>query len=178
MKIVYIPGHLRRALEAAGLSELKKHTVENLVSILSPEDVGFYYFTNMNLRGALPGCIVDSFQSALMTATADPFENKNNDQRVKEVKKFIDEYTINNNAPKLPTDGMYLTSDLMDEDTLVFTHLPILEKADAVNPIIVERSLIDRVIQQLHGVLNFTEIVKLPVFAGYLSNTKTLLASG
>lgn len=176
MKILYVPGHLRAALEAAGAKGASVYEIENLVNILSPEDVAFYCYVNMSLAKVLPASIAQSFPSALV-ASRDPFASNSNDKRVKEALRILNEYCLNDSAPVPHYEGLYLTCDLMDEDTIQFTHVAIADGIDTPSPAIGERTLIDRVIQQLHGFLPFEAIAKLPLFAGYLSASQAILGN-
>lgn len=181
MKSMYVPGHLLAALEAAGVKTAKDYTIENLVNIVSPEDVAFYCYLNMSLKLVLPEAIVESLPSAWANGYDPLVSQGSEDGRVTEVLRLLNEYCLNDSAPPLQVDGLHLTSELFDEDTIRFTHIPYEAGASNVaaslSPAAIERAVLDRVIQQLHGFMPFESIAQLPLFAGYLQTSQTLLSN-
>lgn len=178
MKIMYVPGYLRAALEAAGLTKACDYTLQNLVNILSPTDVAFYLFVNGNLKRYLPGGIASSFETnvfeclGINVASYSEVLAYKDSKAIDEVITILNEYQLNDTAPPKSL-GVSLTCDLMDENVVYFTD--VVRVTEAIDIVIEERQLLDRVIQQLHGVMAFEEIAALPLFAGYLAATQAIL---
>lgn len=178
MKIMYVPGYLRAALEAAGLTKACDYTLQNLVNILSPEDVAFYLYANGNLKKYLPWNIDSSFAPSAFECLAAGVASYSEllalkgDKQTDAIVTLVNGYELNDTAP--PRDNeVVLTCDLMDENVILITDTPRV--GDAIDIVIEERQLLDRMIQQLHGVMAFEEIAALPLFAGYLAATQALL---
>lgn len=183
MKIIYVPPALRAVLEAAGVGAKDLLDVEKLVGILSPEDVAFYSFLQMRLGKVLPAEIHTSFASALCNqdgcAAAEkvlgPYQAT--DRKMKEFQRVLQEYCLNDSAPQLNLTGMHLTSDVMDENTIRFTHTPMASGDEPDSTVAGMRDLLDRVIQQLHAFLPFEKLARLPLLTGYLNASQAFMAA-
>lgn len=179
MKILYVPEHVQTALEAAGGSVKDLYSLQALASILSPEDVAFYCHINLDLSQILPVPLATSLPNALTADGHNPFpsdEEMAQSRALKEIMRVLNEYSLNKNAPSVNLDGMKLTCDLMDENVIRFTHIPLAEGELADNSVQGAYGLYDRVVQQLHGFYKFEDLAKLPLFAGYLQATEATLA--
>ncbi len=181
MKILYIPQAMKAALEAAkvGVKDLK--SLERLANILSPEDVAFYCYIQMDLSKAIPAPIATSFPSFLVTVDGgNPFDKAAEERSpaLKEAMRVLNEYCLNEKAPSLKTDGMKLTCTLMDEETMCFTHVPSAADEAADSAAGGEYGLYDRLIQQLSAFYKLEELAKLPLFAAFLNASQAVLAKG
>lgn len=178
MKIMYVPGYLRVALEAAGLTKACDYTLQNLVNILSPTDVAFYLFANGNLQRYLPGGIASSFETNafdcldINVASYSELLAYKDTKVIDEVITVLNDYQLNDSIPR-KEEEVFLTCHLMDENVVYFTDE--VRVTEALDIVIEERQLLDRVIQQLHGAMAFEEIAALPLFAGYLAATQAIL---
>ena len=182
MKILYVPGHIQSALEAAAGDVKDLFSPEALANIASPEDVAFYCYVNLRLDKVIPEEIAHSLPMGLyQTPDGAPpawFGNHSaGEGRMKEVNRIVNEYCINDNAPQLNLDGMKLTCDLLDQDTIRFTHVELAPGEVNENSVGGLHQLYDRVIQQLYSFFSFEDLAKLKLFAGYLKATQATLAT-
>lgn len=177
MNYLYCPAAIRTALAAAGTDLKVLYNVKDLASIVSPEDVAFYIHCNLDSSKHLPAEIAQSlFNPLLSDKNAFPDQLSDLGKVGKEITRILNDYCNGGNAPLLNLVGQRLTCDLMDEQTILFTHIPLAagEAADATNE--GTQSLMDRLIQQLLVILPFEQVAKMPVFGLYLSASKALLA--
>lgn len=178
MKFLYCPAELRAALAAAD-SELKVlHSLEHLSSILSPEDVAFYIHCNLESSKYIPDAIPQSLPNALIGDTV-PWsfaEGEDAPKAHKDMVRCLNDYCAGGNAPPMNLQDKRLSCDLMDENTILFTHVPLA--ADEASDATPEgtRALFDRLIQQLVVFLPYEQVAAMPVFASYLSASKALAA--
>lgn len=172
MKILYVPDYMRAALKAAGAEEKNLYCLEKLLNILSPEDVAFYCHLNLNPSVVIPQAITSSLEWALVAEGDNPFPPKDSSPAAKEFHRLLQEFSLGQNVPTLELAGKDLTCDLMDENTILFTHIP-QPSAMGENVSTNLRGLFDRVIQQLYAFMPFEELCKLPLFAGFLETSQT-----
>lgn len=175
MKILYVPDFMRAALKAAGAEDSVLYSIEKLANTVSPEDVAFYLYVNLDLKTVMPEDIAISLPNAL-TGQNDPFATGSDCKRVKEALRILNEYCLNGSAPKLNLSTMELTCDLMDENTIRFTHIPIDASAASSDSELGKRGLYDRVIQQLYAFIPFEKLAQMPLFAGYLKASQAVLS--
>lgn len=175
MKFVYCPAHIRAALVAAGVDLRKLTDVEKLANILSPEDVAFYLHLNLDTSAVMPADIAPSLINAILGQDPDKVFATNHPNSA-EIKRVLNEYSLNGNAPVIQTQGQKLISDLMDENTILFYHVPLAADEVADNTPEGLRGLFDRLIQQLVVFHPFEDVARMPLFGGYLRASKALLA--
>jgi len=173
MKYVYIPESMVPALRAAGLTltgaeDVKKLTsVDFLAGILSPADVAFYWYANMYNATYIPLPITASLESAVKEVL-DPTSAVNaTDARWAAIRAKFQDYVLNESAPFVPLEGKRLFVSLLDENTILLTHVD-----GAVES---ERDMYDRVIRTLHALIPFEALANFPLFGAYLTATQTAL---
>ena len=175
MKFVYCPAPIRSALVAAGVDLRKLVDVEKLANILSPEDVAFYLHLNLDPSAVLPADIAPSLINAIVGQDPDKAFATNHPSGA-EIKRVLNEYSLNGNAPVVQTQGQKLVCDLMDENTILFYHVPLAAGEVADNTPEGLRDLLDRLVQQLVVFHPFEEVARMPLFGGYLRASKAVLA--
>ncbi len=177
MKFIYCPAQIRTALTAAGLDLRILLDLEKISGILSPDDVGIILHANLDTSGFLPACIGQSLNNAYIypdkPENVAPFDRLRVNR--KEIEKIVNDFCLNKNAPEIVTKDMKVTCDLMDENTLVFSHTTLEPgEASSVTPEGL-RTLLDRLIQQLVIHQPFEEVALLPLFKEYLSVSQAQL---
>lgn len=95
---------------------------------------------------------------------------------MREVERLLTEYSLNGNAPPILTTGQKVICDLMDENTILFSHAP-LEAGEASDktPAGLSR-LLDRLIQQLVVFHPFEVVAGMPIFGAYLRASQAMAA--
>lgn len=172
MKILYVPDWMMAALESAGAPVSDLYSVEKLLNTLSPGDVAFYIQCQYHLSDIIPAPIADSF--TLPSSIVDEFEcsDPNLVESFKAFQSKLESMKAHKDVPHIETDGKQLSCDLMDENTIRFTHIPLGISDPSDETLQGEAGLYDRVIRQLYSFVSFHELASLPVFAGYLSCTQ------
>jgi hypothetical protein len=175
MKYVYLPEAFLPALKAAGIalhgneSAKTLTSVERLSGILSPSDVAFYWYLNIYTRDALPAPVTASMVSALKEVFNPERMAESTDPRLSQVASIFQGYVLNDNAPYLPLEGKVLVAQLLDEDTIIFTHQDGEEET--------ERDMYDRIIRTMNALIPFHEIAAMPLFGGYLRAAQSAFTS-
>lgn len=164
MKIIYVPDWMRAALAAANVPVKDLYDVDKLLGTLSPEDVANYIHLNEHLEAILPEEVVASFDLVNFAGQVKDDECP----RLRQVAKILGNLTVNGIVPSLDIEGKQITSDLMDEFTIRFTHVPLVEGQPTDESTRGNIGLLDRVIRQLYSFTPFQELVKLPIMNGYL----------
>ena len=177
MKFIYCPAQIRTALTAAGLDLRILLDLEKISGILSPDDVGIILHANLDTSRILPPCIGQSLTNAYVYSDKPgpevPWERIKTNQ--KQIRQIINDLCLNENGPEIATKDMKVTCDLMDENTLVFSHTTLeTGEASSVTPEGL-RVLLDRLIQQLVIHQPFEEVALLPLFKEYLTVTQAQL---
>ncbi len=170
MKYVYIPESMVPALRAAGLTltgaeDVKKLTsVDFLAGILSPADVAFYWYANIYTSGYLPLPLTASMESAVKEVLDPTSANNATDSRWAAIKAKFQDYVLNKSAPFVPMEGKRLYVSLLDENTVMLSHID--------GPTETERDMYDRVIRTLHALIPFEALANFPLFGAYLTATQ------
>ncbi len=183
MKYVYCPAEIRSALVAAGVDLKKLTSIENLVNIVSLHDVAFYLYVNLTLSDhpeVMPEEVIHSLPNALFAGkeAADVFltDHRLGDEITKQLSGLLNEYSLNGNAPAVQVEGKRLVCDLLDENTILFSHRPLEAGEASDNNLESKRDLLDRLIQQLLVFHSFEEVARMPVFRAYLHASKACMA--
>lgn len=170
MKFIYCPAQIRTALSAAGLDLRVLLDLEKIASILSPDDVGIILHVNLDATQVLPECIPQSLTNAYVHSDKPgpevPWERINTNK--KEIERIINDLCMNKQPSVVTTKDMKVTCDLMDENTLIFSHIK-LEAGEASSDTPEGlKTLLDRLIQQLVVHHPFHEVAALPLFKTFL----------
>lgn len=172
MKILYVPHWLKTALKGRGAHQKIYTDIAGLLSIVSAEDVGFYLYLNTNIGKLVPDGIVGTFQ----THGYELFDqlHRIGGDKVTEVMRSWPQYDVDYKSRPIENTDHVLTSDLGDEDTIIFTHVKpdqrILTEV-GYNPLL---WLYSRVIRQYHPFVDFETLADTPLFLAYL-RTKSLM---
>lgn len=179
MKFVYCPAEIRSALVNAGVDLRKLVDLGSLANILSPEDVAFYLHLNLDPSSVMPAAITQSLTNAVIFADKGP-SPENPYDRIQtnhdEIMRVLNGYSLNGNAPTVQTEGKKLVCDLMDENTILFSHAPLVADEASDNSPEGLRALLDRLIQQLVVFHPFEDVARMPLFGGYLRASQAVLA--
>lgn len=186
MRKVYVPAPILKALRDAGFQGRDYFDVNRLLNILSPEDVAFYYFTNLRSSLLLPEEIDLSFGNALLYGGLTEFELKKaaaaqvvipwdviEDERIrKEVARQINDYCVSDSAPQLEQSvDVELSSEILwveGGQLLLFTHVPVSAKSATASAAERCKAMYQRLMTQLTQFQSVEVLAKLPIFAGYL----------
>lgn len=176
MKIVYIPDYLYPALSASSVGVKELQNIEFLVSILSPEDVAFYLYLNIGkLELAMPEDLAISFTNIVVAKDNLFLAMENSDNPIlRQVKYTLNNFYLNNDVPSLDLESKVLSCDLMDEDTIRFTHVFKDMGTSSSSEEVIARRLYDGVIQKLYAFYPFEELAQLPLMVGFLKTSKKL----
>jgi hypothetical protein len=173
MKYVYLPESFLPALRAAGLTltgaeDVKKLTsVSFLSDILSPADVAFYIYVNVCNSVVLPPPISASLESAVKDLLNPGADTGPSDSRFAAIRDKFQEYTVNDSAPFIEREGKVLYCAMLDENTILLSHID----GDAES----ERDMYDRVIRTLHAIIPFEVLADMPLFGAYLTTSQAAL---
>jgi hypothetical protein len=182
MKKVFIPSAILTACKAAGLEGSDYFCNQRLLNILSPEDVAFYYYVNLQSSQFLPTEMDLSFENYLLcrrTLEGAPWERIENEQTRKDVNRLINDYCVANQAPQSATVSPEMSSELLFvtgeiEPILLFTDVPETT-TDAASVAARLRAFYTRVMMQATQFRTIAELAKLPIFAGYLQSSANAL---
>lgn len=156
MKYIYLPEAFLPALKAAGVALHGSEAVKQLTSeeklsgILSPSDVAFYWHLNIGDAAPLPAAVRASLTNALLATVASGTELTNR----------LRDYQLNQSAPALDVEGKLMSFKLIDEDTVLITHVDGEPET--------ERDMYDRIIRVLHAIIPIDVLAKMPLFGEYL----------
>lgn len=173
MNFLYCPAEIRAALAAADADLKVLYSVDHLSSILSPEDVAFYIHCNIDSSKLIPAEVVQSLHNPML---GDDVVAALGSEKHQVMQRCLNDYCLGGNAPLLDLKDKRLSCDLMDENTILFTHVPLAagEASDATPE--GARALHDRLIQQLVTFLPFEQVAAMPIFGSYLRASKAGLA--
>lgn len=190
MNYLYVPSPILSALRAANFEGRDFFDVSKLLNTLSPEDVSFYFFCNLQPNLVIPEDITLSFRNPLIYGGLTDVEKKESergnvtapwdaieDERIrKEVSRVINDYCVEGTAPQLDLGGLELTSEILWVEgayVLLFTHVPIADTE--ISELRRTKMLYNRVMTQLTQFQKPEELAKLPILAGYLRTSELLL---
>lgn len=181
MNFVYCPAQIRAALVAARVDLRILLDISKLANILSPEDVAFYLHLNLDTSKLMPVEVAQSLRCPILFSkkgemAGTPFDDLVGHPAEEEIKRALNEYSLNGNAPVVLTEGQKLSCDLMDENTIIFSHTPLAagEAADTSPEGL--RKLLDRLIQQLVVFHPFEVVAAMPIFGRYLRASQAVSA--
>lgn len=171
MKMVYAEQWMIEALKAAHLPPTALFDLPVLLDTLSPGDVAFYLASNRSLTSFLPKDLVGSFSP--LDIRLELLGEHTKKQALASALHRL-EFGQKKAIPPHSQDPNYkLTCDLLDPDTIRFTHLrkdePILSET------YYDTSLTERVIRQLYTALSFERLMVLPIMRHWLDLRKTAL---
>lgn len=177
MKFIYCPAQIRTAFSTAGLDLRILLDLERIASILSPDDVGIILHFNLDAAKVLPACIPESLTNAYIApdqrVSEIPWDRiKSNKEAIMRALNDLS-YNKSDNASIVNTKDMKVTCDLMDENTLIFSHAKL--EANEVSSDTTEglKVLLDRLIQQLVVHHPFEEVAALPLFKAFLTASQS-----
>lgn len=169
MKIIYVPETIRAALAGANNQPGLFTNLDSLANTLSAEDVALYIYCNMAMATLVPLVIVESFDLVPFEAQLEGAPATSD--FAKTVKDFLLSYkTHQPNLMDRFGKGL-LVSDLLDEDTVRFTHYE--NKSTSEDDTL---TLYERVIQQMYSFIPFEKLSALPVMAGFLASLQKKVA--
>lgn len=146
MKFFYVPAPIYQVLHNNFYSGREFLDVNKLLDILSPEDLSFYLWANLQPDSVLPKAIVESGRNILLyggitvaerkteeasivVAPWDKIDNPNPEIK-KIVNRCVNDYCVSGNAPQLDLEGMELISEtfwLEGGQVTLFTHVPVMD---------------------------------------------------
>ena len=185
MRKVYVPTPILNALRAGGFEGRDYFDITRLLNILSPEDVAFYYFTNLCPQLLIPEDINLSFPNALIYGGVTELEIQRANREVvvapwdviedehirKEVARLINDYCVNETAPQLDIADQVLSSEILwveGGQLLLFTHVPNPAPSATASAAEQSKAMYSRLMTQLTQFQSVETLAKLPIFAGYL----------
>jgi len=184
MKKVFIPSAILAECKAAGFDGSDYFRNARLLDILSPEDVAFYYYVNLQSSQFLPTEIDLSFSNYLLSKDSQngaPWDQIEDERVRKEVGRLINDYCLKNDAPQSANLSREISSELLfiegeSDPLLLFTDI---EDSSTECQTEVERlrALYMRVMMQVTQFQPIAKLAKLPVFEGYLRSSASALQS-
>lgn len=172
MKIVYIPQHLYPALKKAEFRSQDFKDIEKLLSTLSAGDVAFYFYANDARHCPIPKPIADSLPNLIFGPT-EPMSFTASDLSKTALGKFNSLIQNNNvNALDMYEENALLTSDCVEEDLLIITHVTPPSVDDTESESAKETAFYDRIIQQLLSFDKLETIMASPVLLGWMKSVQ------
>lgn len=168
MKRVYVPAELLPALTAAGVKADEFSNVSRLASILSPDDVAFYFVCNTMLHDLIPAGVRQGFEPLVnecFMQDAMAYSDV--------LKTAISEGILNATKRKLIdiARGRKLCFKLVNENVILFTHAENENPSENLNIVMDTRKFYSEIIRALHGVFDLCEILESKLFDEYLRLT-------
>lgn len=174
MKYVYLPESFLPTIRAAGLTLTGAEDVKQLTSvpflagILSPADVAFYIYLNVCDSPVLPAPIRATLESVVKDMLDPTVNSGPSDSRWAAIQDKFQEYSINDSAPYIDRTGKVLYCGLLDENTVLLSHVDGTDET--------ERDMYERVIRTLHAIIPFEVLADTPLFGAYLATSQAVLA--
>lgn len=172
MKIVYIPQPLYIALKKAELRAQEWGDVEKLLSTLSADDVAFYLAANDARRCPIPKPLQEYLPNLFFGGVM-PWTDS---EECKKVCTKFNSINANGGMADMYEEGAVLTSDCVEEDLLIITHVA----ADATSGEIAaqnDKVFYDRVIQQLLAFQPLEAVLGSPVLLGWMKSVQACAKS-
>lgn len=172
MKIVYIPQSLYPALKKAELRAQDLRDVEKLLSTLSADDVAFYLAANDARRCPIPKPLQEYLPNLIFGGVM-PWTDS---EQCKAVLGKFNSINANGRMADMYEEGAVFTSDCVEEDLLIITHVAadaeVSEKAPQNDKV-----FYDRVIQQLLAFQPLEAVLGSPVLLGWMKSVQACAKS-
>ena len=170
MKIVYIPQHLYAAIKKADLRSQDLRDVEKLLGTLSADDVAFYFYANDARHCPIPQALADTLPNLIWDPQQEtPFTSTEQSKAV--IAKF-NSFIHNGTSADMYEEGAVLTSDCMEEDLLIITHVAATDAGMSETASASHTAFYDRVIQQLLAFQKHEIVMGSPVLLGWMKSVQ------
>ncbi len=186
MKYVYVPASILRVLRANQFEGREIFDVNKLLDILSPDDLSFYMWCNLQPAAVLPEAVCKSMGNALLygqiteierndsAVVCPPWSQIADERAAKDVNKIVNDYCVAEKAPQLDLADQELASEIFwieGGQITLFTHIPVSEGAEP-QPMV---SFYKRLMTQLLQFAPLRELAPSEIFLEYLKQRGSML---